>query len=975
VSRRLSPPAGTTMALFGRLLGPLLAGYLLFDKAFAYLHLPGLPLFVGDLLLVIGMVGVLTSTGYLRVTLRDEPLLALLAAFVAWGFLRFLPGLKAYGIDAVRDAALWYYCLYAFLVVAALAKSPSLLDRLITQLARLTPWLLCWLPFGVILQPFAAKAPHVPFSSISILTRKPGNAAIAALLCLAGLWLFRKRHSAWSRTTWSILALFVIALAGTQNRGGLLGAIAGAAVWLAFERNRLQMILKAVAIVSVGLTLATLLALKIPVSGLQGRAFTADQLLSNVASMSGSEETGNLSGTVAGRQMLWKRIYQKQVTDGLLVQGSGFGPNLALAVGFRDAGTDRTRNPHNSHLDILARMGLIGFFLWISLWVGWYWRLLVGCRRLAEKAPEDELCGENELSSRRQTAVLCLSATTAILVSSFFDPQLEGPQVAALLWVVFGLGIGVTTRREWFDGAAVAPTGRTRPTPLLASSMVWLSMAWSLSACVGGRPLPPVERPGPTGPVGPVHRSCEGVRVTAADDVQAMIDAQPAGTTFCLTAGTYRLRTPLAPRRGDALIGSLGTVLNGSVVLTGWRQEGDRWSARGVLPAGPSVDGECDKSSPTCTYAEDLFLDHHRLRRVASVAEVTAGTMYTDYVTGRVTIGEDPGSHLIEQAVAPSLVQATVDDVTVANLVLEKAANRSQVGALENRQAAPFVAYEAGTGWRVLNNEVRFNHGVGLGFGSATRVENNYIHDQGQLGFGSWGDNSIVSNNEICANGAAGFSAEWEAGGSKSWSTNNETFTHNYVHDNVGPGIWVDGGSMNTTYAYNKITGNWGAGIQHEISYDATIEHNLISGNGRRHKGWAWDAGIQIQSSGGRHLIEVAHNMVARNANGITVLDSGDRADDNPRPHGPHIVQNVWVHDNTITLSGNELNGVVEDRNDDAVFTTNRVRFQDNIYYLDSLNDPHFSWIEGDVGWIRWRGYGNGNDINGRARLLMKGTP
>jgi hypothetical protein len=46
--------------------------------------------------------------------------------------------------------------------------------------------------------------------------------------------------------------------------------------------------------------------------------------------------------------------------------------------------------------------------------------------------------------------------TTAILVSTVFDPQLEGPQVAALLWTAFGVGVAVTTVRPWFGGNTVA---------------------------------------------------------------------------------------------------------------------------------------------------------------------------------------------------------------------------------------------------------------------------------------------------------------------------------------------------------------------------------------------------------------------------------------------------------------------------------------------------------------------------------------
>jgi hypothetical protein len=191
----------------------------------------------------------------------------------------------------------------------------------------------------------------------------------------------------------------------------------------------------------------------VPFSGAQGREFSAAQLVANVVSLGGEDSPGNLGGTVQGRQELWSRILDKQVADGHLVDGSGFGQNLAAEVGVYDEGKDTLRNPHNSHLDVMARMGLVGLSLWIALWVGWYWRLIAGCRRLARQG----------LDRRRQMAVLSLMVTTAILVSSFFDPQLEGPQVAALLWTAFGIGVAVTTVRPWFGGdtaaASALPSG------------------------------------------------------------------------------------------------------------------------------------------------------------------------------------------------------------------------------------------------------------------------------------------------------------------------------------------------------------------------------------------------------------------------------------------------------------------------------------------------------------------------------------
>jgi parallel beta-helix repeat protein len=56
---------------------------------------------------------------------------------------------------------------------------------------------------------------------------------------------------------------------------------------------------------------------------------------------------------------------------------------------------------------------------------------------------------------------------------------------------------------------------------------------------------------------------CSGVTVTPTDDVQAMLDARPNGTTFCFQAGEYVLKSFVVPKSHDRLIGLPGAVLTG----------------------------------------------------------------------------------------------------------------------------------------------------------------------------------------------------------------------------------------------------------------------------------------------------------------------------------------------------------------------------------------------------------------------------
>ena len=132
---------------------------------------------------------------------------------------------------------------------------------------------------------------HLPFSGgVSLFDHKPGNAAIAALVALGFMWLFPETRSARSRALWSIMALIVMAVSATQNRGGLLGATAGAVVGLAFlpSRDRLRLIVRAVAVIAIGLALAVQLSLKIPGATPGSRPFSASQLISQVLSLKGA---------------------------------------------------------------------------------------------------------------------------------------------------------------------------------------------------------------------------------------------------------------------------------------------------------------------------------------------------------------------------------------------------------------------------------------------------------------------------------------------------------------------------------------------------------------------------------------------------------------------------------------------------------------------------------------------------------------
>ncbi len=131
--------------LFGVLIGPLLVWYMFFDKAGAYVHIPGTPLYLAECLLLVAILASALATGYLRITIRDDPLLTLLGFFILWGLARTIPELPKYGINSVRDAALWYYSLFAIFIVVVSRITPDIVTKMVNGFSRF--FLGCWCGF------------------------------------------------------------------------------------------------------------------------------------------------------------------------------------------------------------------------------------------------------------------------------------------------------------------------------------------------------------------------------------------------------------------------------------------------------------------------------------------------------------------------------------------------------------------------------------------------------------------------------------------------------------------------------------------------------------------------------------------------------------------------------------------------------------------------------------------------------------
>ena len=439
------PATRRAVRFFSGFLLVALAGYATFDHAFAWIHIPGTPIYPGEAGLLVGFGMAVFATGYIRLIARAGWPVALLGGFILWGLARTLPYVKQYGIDALRDASLWYYALFALLVVAVLAANGGRLQRWARLFARLAPLLVIWGIAGVLLGEHRV-GPSIPGSTVAVLSHKIGNVAVTTAIAVAFLWLVPT--GVWGsrvRTALTVIGLCVIGMAGTQNRGGMVAAAVGLGLVILMTRAPMRLLNISLATVVAAVLVAGGFGLAVG-AGKAQRTVSVDQLVQNVASLTqGGSSTNQLSGNVAFRTELWSGVIALVDQNHAQVVGLGFGRNLAAELGLQGTNpNDPLRSPHNSHVDVIARMGAVGAVLWFSLWGVWLAAVLIARKRFQQRGQR----------IHQGMAELAIVGVVVIMVNAFFDPTLESPPVAIWLWTLFGIG-----------AALFAMVRRSRPIP------------------------------------------------------------------------------------------------------------------------------------------------------------------------------------------------------------------------------------------------------------------------------------------------------------------------------------------------------------------------------------------------------------------------------------------------------------------------------------------------------------------------------
>jgi O-Antigen ligase len=464
-------PIGAKLPVPVWLLLVYLAAIIIFGKGPTYLGIG--PIYWGELTL-----GLMLGWMYLRMFRRSIPrgLVSLLGmlifCFMGLGAVLTARDVPRWGMDALRDAAVWYYGAF-FLVgkfVAGLGAKPaagyrpqatdhspqspgcglksdagsltSVADRLWHCLVYIWLAAMVWYITVRMTGYWPVKhGPIVPGRGIPLFggsgSENHMHMSLGAILLMLGFPRLRENHFKKLLTVTLVLVsaglLFIC-----NGRGVKVAVIAAVAVGALATAAARRQFWPSGKLFLVGLLLAWALGMAAILSGPEGLA-GAGRLT----------RFGEISATATSGTAYWRMIWWDNITQEVHgtnpAFGLGFGRNLGELNPYLQGDKESAwpvRSPHNFNMTVFGRMGYFGLGLWATI-------LALGLGRLFLRVVRGAVGGLRYTLERRKELAFWLMALVAIWVNSSFGVLMEGPVLGIPFWFFLGFASG---RSQWPDG-------------------------------------------------------------------------------------------------------------------------------------------------------------------------------------------------------------------------------------------------------------------------------------------------------------------------------------------------------------------------------------------------------------------------------------------------------------------------------------------------------------------------------------------
>ena len=376
-----------------------------------------------------------------------------LAAFVVVASLRLIFDFPQHGNDAIRDfttplealalvVGFWAFNRYGLAWAFRIWK---LVFVSVIFYALLFPWS----------EQLAAAGPMVGLQQpVPLLGQYSGSGPAVATAFFFCLLVFRPPVS----VVLAAVALGCVAL--FQLRGLYLALpFATLLVFLASSRVENGFVAK----MATSLVIGGLIFVLIMPLGLQGRLgpVTPSFVTEQIRTLIGREGTGDGSyeDRLGWLDRAWEDLTSKPST---LIFGLGLGPDLA--GGFKSDDDSLVRKPHNDYMEVLPRLGVVGFAAWMAFLLS---VLLPIWRGVASK---------HALPEERTFLLGVIVGAACYLLLAATQPLLAFPYGTVPLFIFLGMGLALARRSE--SVPAEVPLDRPvlrAPSPSLATTAAGFS--------------------------------------------------------------------------------------------------------------------------------------------------------------------------------------------------------------------------------------------------------------------------------------------------------------------------------------------------------------------------------------------------------------------------------------------------------------------------------------------------------------------
>lgn len=408
-----------------------LIGYIALNYGFTNLtiYIGPIPIIVGYLLMVMALIILLTTHGVPSAFIFSEPFFYLLFILCAITVVHLISDVPEYGIYAIRDASFVFEAFSAVLGVAWSRLGSQSLTRFLTVVLTINFLYALSFPFEQeisAISPVSGLFQQVPLLGFYTHT---GN----FLLISSIFFLLLARHSTGlARNAFITLALVQFIWSFAFQSRTVYVSIALITITLVIFRRLREVTWIFCAIFATFVAISVLTSTGLRIQGRLG-GIEPQFYLEHLQSLLLVEDTPG-QGSAIWRLSLVEEVLSRWGTnDTTMLFGTGFGEPL---IDFVIEGDVIVRQPHNTHLTILARLGIIGTIVWILI----HSRILMLIIRLTKR--------KKRSSFERTLSIWLFLFYTSSLLLTTFQPWLEFPHGAIPFFTFIGVIIGYHKRSE-----------------------------------------------------------------------------------------------------------------------------------------------------------------------------------------------------------------------------------------------------------------------------------------------------------------------------------------------------------------------------------------------------------------------------------------------------------------------------------------------------------------------------------------------